>query len=389
MPTLLVTRIITPDMVKLQGSTGGTRNYLMIGAELWVRDGLEAYLALRQDADLTFEDAAFHRRNLATMMRHLERSAIDYLDRRVPQIADGARWSPVATFAQVLLARAWLRGVVGTDAPISNQIRAVLDDEVVSESGFAARSVPWQEWLEATSKVHLRLRADLRSMVALAIGDGEGGAPLIDASQLVGAIVRFRETGNFDAAPEPEEALPEPFERACELAKLWSEGRNQIYRIEALQVTNRSQALAALLRNKSVTAHFDRLDRCITGIAALLPSASADLVAAWKQAYGRLKPKLEDGVGARAEDLIFAIESQEMPEKFTLRLGWLARAPARELEDLLSTAQFGEKVVEKLRDHAQDCVREAGGTGSLAQVKAIGRSIQAAVRNVPVVAGTE
>ena len=78
-----------------------------------------------------------------------------------------------------------------------------------------------------------------------------------------------------------------------------------------------------------------------------------------------------------------------MPVKFPLRLGWLARAPARDLEDLLLTAQIGERAVEALLDHARDCVREAGGTGSLAQVKAMGGSIKAAVADQPIAAAAE
>jgi HPt (histidine-containing phosphotransfer) domain-containing protein len=332
-PSALVNRIITPEMVKMRGSTSGARDYLMIEAEPWVRNGLEAYIALRQDTGMTVADAAFHRRNLATMMRQLERSAGAYLDRRIPQMADGARWSPVATFAQILLARAWLRGVVASDAPIPDQIRVALEDEALSEGDFSARSAPWQDWLNATSKLHERLRTELRSMVGLAIGDGEGGAPLTDASELAGAVVRLRETGKFDPVPETDGALPEPFRRARELAELWRDRRMLMERTETSQITNRSQTLSELLRNKSVATHLDRLDRCITGIATLLPQAAGDRVIAWRQAYGRLKSKLEEGAGRRVEDLICAIEAEEIPVQLPLRLSWLARAPARDLED--------------------------------------------------------
>jgi hypothetical protein len=46
---------------------------------------------------------------------------------------------------------------------------------------------------------------------------------------------------------------------------------------------------------------------------------------------------------------------------------------------LLIAVQAGERAVEALRDHASDCVREAGGAGSLADVKAVGQAIRAAV----------
>ena len=381
MPSVLVSRVITPEMVKLQGSTSGARDYFTVEAEPWVRNGLEAYLALRRDSSMTLADAAFHRHNLATMMRHLERCAATYLDRRIPPLPEGERWSPVSTFAQILLARAWLRGVVPADAPVVEQIRAILDDEAESESDFHSRSEPWRDWVNATSKVHKRLRDDLRSMIRLPISDGAGGAPLTDSSVLAGAVIRFCETAKFDPVPEAEVALPDPFERALELAELWRDKRFQIERTEASLIVNRTQKLSELLRNRSVTTHLGRLDKCITGIATLLPSACADQVTEWKRTYSRFMPKLDEGAGIRAENLIVAIEAEEMPAKLPLRLGWLARAPARDLEDLLSTVQLGEKVMGELRDHARDCVREAGGTGSLAQVKAIGGAIKAAVAN--------
>lgn len=380
---LLFDRIFTREMIKIQGSTSGVRDYFVIDAQPWVRNGLEGYLALRQDTGMSDADAAFHRHSLATMMRHLERSAALYLDRRVPRLADGRRWSPVATFAQILLARAWLRAVIPTDASIPDQIRAVLNDEAPSEGDYAARSAPWQDWLNATSKIHERLRTDLRAMVSLAIADGGGGAPLIDASELVGALVRFRATGKFDAVPEVEGGLPDPFARARELGELWGDKRYLIERTEMSQVAHRAESLAGLLRNKSVTGHLGRLDQCITGIASLLTQASSDRVAAWKQALERIQTRIESGADAAVEDLIVALEAAEVPEELPFRLGWLAQVPARDLEDLLTTIQLGEKAVEALREHARDCVREAGGTESLAHVRQVGNAMRVAVGPQP------
>lgn len=169
MPSVLVNRVITRDMVKVQGSTSGARDYLTIEAEPWVRNGIEAYLSLRLDGSIALADAAFHRHNLATVMRRLEQCAIAYLDRRIPRLPEGERWSPVSTFGQILRARAWLRGVVTAGAPIVDQIRAILNDETELESNFNSRSEPWREWLNATSKVRSRLRSDLQSMIALPI----------------------------------------------------------------------------------------------------------------------------------------------------------------------------------------------------------------------------
>ncbi|TMJ20517.1 MAG: hypothetical protein E6G92_12505 [Alphaproteobacteria bacterium] len=378
-PAALVKRVITSEMVKLQGSTSGARDYLVIDAEPWVRNGLEAYLSLRADGRTSGDEADFHRRNLAAMMRGLQRSAAQYLDRRVPTVADGARWSPVTTFAQILLARAWLRGATTADAPIVEQIRAVLSDETGPESDVAGRSTPWQDWLNATNKAQDPLRTHLRTMVGLAISDGSGGAPLTDSSELAGAIVRFRETASFDPFPDSDGRLPEPFRRARELAQMWRDRRSQIERTEFGQLSNRAQALGDLLRNKSVAAHLERLDLCIIGISDLLPTAAADRVTNWRMTYTSLQARLEDGAGRRAENLILALEADEVPPKMPLKLSWLASAPARDLEELLFAAQLGEKVVEALLEHARDCVHEASGTGSLAQVRAAGNALQVAV----------
>ncbi|MFS2108094.1 hypothetical protein ACCC88_00275 [Sphingomonas sp. Sphisp140] len=381
-PRALIAKVITTEMVKLEGTTSGARDYLLIKPEPWVRDGLEAYLALRLDAGRSSDDDAFHRGRLAALMRGLETQARRYLARRIPSAGDGSLWSPVATFAQILLARAWARGTTRPDAPIVEQMRTVLSDEADPESGIASRSAPWQDWLSATRRAQEPLLAHLRIMVGLGISEGSGGAPLTDASELAGAVVRLAQTGKFDPFPDAEAALPEPFARARDLAQHWSEKRAQIERTEFAQIENRASSLDKLLRNKSVAAHLTRLDDCITGISNLLPSAVPDRVTNWKTIYPRVQQRLEDGAGRRVEDLIIALEAEEAPTKPTLRLGWLAAAPARDLEDLLGAAMTGEKLVESLRDFARDCVSEAGGMGSLAQVKAAGRAIRAAVGDI-------
>lgn len=378
----LFSKLITPEMVKLQGTTTRSLDYFTLPAEPWVRNGLEAFVSLRQDTGMTLADAEYNRRNLATMMRRLERSIAAFIDRKVPRLADGTRWAPVKTFAQILLARAYLRGATRADAPLVDQIRAVLSDEGLSETDFSARCMPWQEWLTATKGFHERLRVELRAMVSLHLtdagGGSGGGSALVDASDLAAAIVQFNESGKFDPVPEENGGLPDLYRKARELAQHWGEKRLQIERIEFSQIKSRSESVSELLRGKDTATHVARLDRCITGIAEQLPSAAIAKVQAWKQAYVRLGPKLGEGAGARIEELIFALEEEELPTKLLPRLTWLAQQPARDLEDVLTTLQAGERAVEELRDHARDCVREAG-SGSLDDVEAVGRTIRAAV----------
>jgi hypothetical protein len=383
----LFSKLITRDMVKLQGTAMRSLNYFVLPVEPWTRNGLEAFVSLKLDTNMTLADAEYNRRTLATMMRRLEKNIAAFLNSKIPRLADGMRWSPVSTFTQILLARTYLRGATDVDDPVPDQMRAVLSDEGLSDTDFTARSAPWQEWLNATKGFHERLRAELRAMVSLNLsesGDGTGGsAALVDASEFAAAIARLSEIGKFDPVPEENGGLPDLYRKALELAQLWTEKRLLIERIEFTQIKGRSETLSALLRGKDIRSHLARLDSCISGIAKLLPGAATDKVQFWKSAFLRLRPKVDDGASKRVEDLIFMLEEEDPPVKLLQRLTWLARQPARDLEDVLITAQAGERAIEELRNHAGDCVREAGN-GSLDDVKAVGRLIRASVEQAEV-----
>jgi hypothetical protein len=378
-PLALMKRLVTAEMVKIEGSTSRTLDYLVIPNEPWVRNGLEAYVALKQDVDMDVEDAEFNRRHLASMMRHLEKGVSAYLRRKIPALPDSRPWSSVASFSQVLLVRAYLRGATTVDAPVIDQVRAVLSDESASEADFSARSAPWQDCLNATKSIHTQIRNELREMVSLGLSEGAAGAALTDASELVGAIVRLTGSGMFDPVGPDDHALPEPYRRVHELAAQWNGKRLHLERIELEQVRNRAGALATLLRANDVKTHLARLDRCITNIAAELPGAAPEKVTSWRQAYARITAQLQERGATHVEDLIIKFEEGAIPTAHLQRLCWLSTVPARDLQDLLSLAQTGEQSIEALSVHARDCVREAGGVGSLADIKEIGRKLSTAV----------
>lgn len=380
-PRPLFERLLTPEMVKLEGTTPRPLDYFTLPADLWVRAGLEAYLTLKFEKSVLSEDAAFHRRNLASFMRRLEREVAAYIDRRIPRLEDGEKWSPVASFAQILLGRAFLRGAARYDAALADHIRTILSDEGDAEGDFSARCGPWQDWLNATKSMHDRLRGELRAMISLSLSEGgrTGGASLIDSSELAGAVKRLVETGQFDAVPLGGTGLQEPYKRACELAAHWNDKRSLIDRTELSQVKARTETVAELLRNKTVDGHIARLDACITAIADQLGFAAPDKVRDWKSGLVKAKLRLDDGAGERVEKLIMAIEEGEVPGRLLPRLDWLAQAPARDLAEIWTLAQQGERTVEALRDHARDCIREASGSGSLSDVHDAGHRIVTAV----------
>ena len=379
----LFQRIVTAEMVKLQGSSSGQRQYLVVPRERWAVDGLEAYLTLgfERDKALSNADVSFHRRNLGLMMRRLEQAATAYLDTRVPRLKSGARWSPAVAVAQVLLARAWLRGTTAPDASVPDQMRAILSDEPEPTSDPKARSEPWQAWLSSTDKWHDRLRGELRELVSLA-GDGAGGAGLVDASDIAGAIARMKDTGKTDEMPEQNGGLPDVLAQARELAGEWRDKRLLIERTERDQLKGRIDSLFTLLRGRSITEHLSRVDHAVTTVSNLLKEVAPEMVQNWKETHSCAMPRIRDGVGRGLEEFMASFDDPEqgLPQKTVLRLGWMARAPAGDLADVLDLAKLGEKLVGQLHTHADDCIRETGDAVTLAGVQRIGVALQAASR---------
>lgn len=371
-------KVVTREMVKLEGSTAALRSYLVLPHDDWMRAGLEAVLELELKSGMSDGDRAFHRRNIAIMMRRLEVLAANYVRRRLPLDESDSIWSPTAAIAQVLQARAWLRGTLLPDAPVVEQMRNILSDEDAAVSDPASRSAPWMDWLTATRSWHERLRDDLRGMISLGIDGGAAGALLTDASEIAGALARMREGGRMDAVPTESGALPDTMSKARELAILWNDKRAHIVATEFGQIKGRALTLAGLLRHRTIEAHLARLDGVIGRTSALLPHASADLVAAWAKERARVTPRVAEAL-TRIEDLILAFDDEaSIPGRLPTRLAWLSVSPARALDEVLTLAQAGEKAAVSLGQHAADCVREGQQAGSLEAIKAIGRALRRA-----------
>lgn len=369
-------KLVTADMVKLQGSTSALRQYLVVPTEDWARAGFEGVLDLELRRDLSDGDRAFARRNIGAMMRRLQALVSAYLRRRLPLAADGTIWSPVPALVQVLQARAWLRGTVSPDATVLEQLRAVLSDEDEAVTDLQARSGPWLDWLNATRPWQKGMRGELRAAVSLALDGGAAGSALIDASEVAGAVQRMRERGMMDEVPEQGAGLPDGMAKARDLVEVWRTARTRIVQVEFGQLKGRAQTLAGLLRGRAVGAHMDRLDQIIASTSTLLPSASPDLVATWNKDKQRLLARLTPEMRA-VEDLIDAFDDErEIPAVMPLRLKWLSLQPARALEDAVNLAQAGEKAVAELCNHARDCVRDGRQAGSLESIKQLGRRLQ-------------
>jgi len=375
LPQSILERLVTLEMVKLEGTTARQRNYLSVGPEAWVRSGLEAYIALKQGAALSSDDEEYNRRKLAAMMRRLSTLVSEYVDLRLGRTEDGRRWSPVPLLTQLLLARCWLRGAVSPDAPWSDQLRVLLGDEELSEGDRKARSAPWQEWLKNIDPWHNKFRIELRKSMDLSLGEGQGIADLTEAAS---AMLRLRKTLRFDAPPrEANDTLVKEYDEARQLVVDQTYVLSRICRIEQAQLTDRAQRLMSLLGGRSIAEHLSEVDKVISSVSIQLPDVAPEKVGEWKRAYGKILTRLNEESLTRTEILLAAVIDAEtaVPLDAASLLGWLARAPARDLEDVREVTALGEQVLQLLHNSAQDIVG-AGGTASLEGVHEVGREIQ-------------
>jgi hypothetical protein len=312
------------------------------------------------------------------MMLKLEQETAEYVDRRLLGIPEVGRWNPVPALAQILLARAWLRGVVTPTDPVPDQLRAILSDEPAAESDPRARSQLWREFLDKTRPHHQTLRSAIRKMLETPQGESRGFG-LADLSAVVGAITRLGRTMNFDSLPvATAETQVQEFDVARRMIGDLKGTLRRIVQIERDQVTQRAEALQEALRGMSIAAYYDRIDKAVDAVSTQLPAAAPDEVRAWKKEYVDIKPRLDGQADRRVEDALVSVSGGEsLPTGETALLAWLVGVPVADLESMKNLAQRGDRVVEALLEHVRDCVREAGNAISLSNIHAIGQAIKA------------
>ena len=374
-------RLLTPGQVKIEGTAPAQRSYFTVSPTDWVRDGFEAYIALRLDSSMSDQDIDFHRRNLAFMMRRLENLVDAYADQRLSRLTDGRRWAPVAAISQILLARAWLRGTISPSDSLPSQLQAILSDEAEAESDPASRCTLWNEFLNKTKDHHTDFRTALYDMLKTPQGDAPGFG-LADVSVVAGALRRLNRTLRFDDLPDPKaDTLVPLFEKARELIRQFKGTLKHVMAVERDQIRNRAKTLFGYLRSQSIASHYCRLDKAIEAVSNELPNAVPDQVQKWKQGYLRLLPRLEEKADVRVEDMLFTISEngEGIPERDADLFVWLIKAPSKDIEDMLKLADLGEKVVANLLQHVRDCVHEGEKAVSMEAIQSIGREIKAAI----------
>jgi hypothetical protein len=370
-------QVFTAENVKIAG-TGQVRDtHFVVSRTEWLIEGLEAYARLKTDDDLTGEQVEFHRRRLSALNRRLEQLAARHARRLMPKRTDGEIWSPAYAAAQVLLARAWLRGGASPIESSAAQWKALLSDEAEPTTGPSARTQPWQDALTAGDKRHDEIRLALRQMISLPQGNAAGFG-LADASAAAFALADLRRTLAFAPGLSPNDREP-PFgwQGIRLVADKMSHCLPRISKGEQDMLQDRAARLLALLRGKAPQDHDTRLQQIIDAVSSDLIGRANTEVQAWHVERRRQSRVLDADAHERLIELLWRLSPEygQTPLTGAEGLAWLIAAPAADLANTLELFKCGETAVAALLPHVRDLIEEADKGVNIDDIHEAGRAL--------------
>jgi hypothetical protein len=389
-------RMFTEDTVILRDTKQVRAQHLVLEREPWVKKGIEAYQALRAGAGgLQPQEVEAYRRAYAIMQRKLGVAASAKVQGRLPSLGDGTPWDIAATAAQVLLARAWLRGNVSPLANSWEQWQALICDEGDALSSPQDRVESWNALVDATSGVHRALRTLLRVSLGLAEyqPDPENENPetsiALVSDHLVKALRSLCET--FTTLPQPAstqglgEKLSE-LKRLAEVAGNLGLRLRNVPRYELDRLVRLATAVERMSRRASIRHHIHRIDDAIETVAGHFPNQVSGQIQAWRTARRGLESQGflgtdTDYAGAAVEAFLDRVTDGDVPstEVRAQVLSWTLNAPASALQTVSRSLEIAETTVIQLLEYVEEYFKGASdGGGTTDDIHAAGARIEAA-----------
>jgi hypothetical protein len=367
-------RVFTREAVKLEGSGRTDVRHFVIPCEDWAKRGLEAYLQAQSGAELQAVQIESNRRAIARMLRRLAEMAAEQMKRRLDQEESG--WSITGAAAQVLLARAWLRGSVSPNAPLEEQFAELLSDEQDLRSTPEERVDSWGELVRATNYWHDKLRFMLRQALLLPLGSG---VPLLDAGRVAAALQSLKSdlrTVSLPAKPEFSRGLEE-FGKLVELTKQTDGQLRFIPDREAKSLAQRKERSMALLRETTLAHHIKRVDDALDRtVRALVQAAPVE-----QQEYAQSRQRiaeiglLDESSSAWARLVDYLLSDDPVLDNHTARLAYVLDVPIASLRSALDTLDKGDRAISAAYRFARAYVDGNQTAGDLSVVQFFGQSL--------------
>lgn len=379
-------RLIQPSTLKIEGTATPRKDILILPAEVWLLEGLEAYAASEAEPNAAPEVVEYRQSRHARMVRHLKTRLVAYIEGILGQTVEGSRWSPATAVAQTLLVRAWLRGDADPLASPAEQWTSVFRPATLAETSPTARTAKWKELLNTTMQSH----SDMRSMLieSLKLPQGASKEFGLASGSPAAAFVELCTRMRFRDMPQRVIVQSEARKLIETAASSVTKSRDLLPSVlsdERRLLTERSERLMHLLRGGSIRAHGERIDKAVDDASEVLSGTASDKVREWKQAYGPMRPSLEGGGAAtvQATIAVFGVagsaEPLDSPQEL---LGMLIKAPAAKINDVLAAYAIGESALTKLVEHAEAVVARSGPSTGMDSIQEQGKLLTAETRRI-------
>jgi hypothetical protein len=295
---------------------------------------------------------------------------------------DGEQWEFGATAAQVLLARAWLRGETRPGAPLVEQWKVVLSDD---SSDGASRRPGATEWNAAASKLagdfllrkHLRNLTDSTEAIALK------SSPSVKVELVAAAIRSLAGEGRFAPFPAIPPEQPDKTKWLTGLATSAAYSQSTLMELPAREVARLRGLATWVLDVAGSTGFAVYIARAASAFGTVrqdLPNHAANDLSDWFREYGRRQALLKPGPGSdyeRLQDFLAARSWETLPDEAPIPalLDYAIQAPAEQLEGIHGLVKDTDALVSALVDYLEQHENTGSDTKDAAAVVEFGQTI--------------
>ena len=365
-------RLFTKELIKLEGSGQTDTRHFIIPRKDWATHGIESYLNLLRDEDVTQVEFESIQRGVARLLSRLAKRAEISMKRRLLLQPDS--WSIEGAITQVLLARAWLRGAISPTDPLEKQFEELLSREPPSQN-LTERVDSWSELVKTTDYQHHKLRELLTNLLSLPLGNGE---LLYNAGIVARPLIELRATLRTVAVPVKSESsrVIDDIATLIRLTERTDSSLRQIFAREAMRLTDRKMRTLTLLRGSALAYHLKRVDdvirETVTQLVQAAPIERQAFEAALQKAASEKLTDDTSGAWSLLRDYLLEEDPTGDDEAHADRLSRILSAPVASLRIALDALEKAEKVVFAAYDFACAYVTNHQTEGDLTAVRAFG-----------------
>lgn len=367
--------------VKLEGAGRTDQRHFVIPRADWAMRGIEAYLNQRIGGARPVAQRESDSRAIARMLRRLAERAEQQLARRLALTPDP--WHIAGALAQMLLARAWLRGTIAPTAPMASQFAELLSSEIEPRSLPTERVESWSDLTKATDHYNIRFRAMLRRLLELPLGDG---AALLNAGAVAGAMESLAKTLRTVDLPADAEFTRglEDLAKLVDLARQTDQKLRQIPARESRSLAERRERMRVLLRSTTLSHHITKIGDALEHTTSALAQAAA----VEKQEFGLARDKLkqENLLDEASEAWIglrrFLLKAEPEFEDEAKRFEYVLAAPIASIRPTVDALEKGEVAIRAAYKTAYQFVHAQQADGDLTVVNGFGERLHSAIERI-------